>query len=122
MRPYTENNAVTRHRGFLGNAIRVGGAVARQHAAAVRRQQIASARAQRERERDLRRRAWADRQNQIANGAIEAEALNADLVEQIDELRTLLASALRDAKPLDFNSLRRQVDETPFDAGGFAAR
>src|SRR5262249_26750508 len=120
IRPYTEGNPVTRHRNFLSQAIRVSGAVARQHAAAVRREQVASARAQRERERELRRRALADRQSYLANRASEAETLNEDLIEQVDELRTLLTTALRDAKPLNFGLLKWQPDETPFDAGRLA--
>src|SRR5438067_5719958 len=103
-------------RSTYGHIVRAGRGVAR-YQAGVARQNAAR---QRERQREARRQAVAERRDYVASRAAEAEALNADLEEQGHELKTLLVVGLRDATPLDFDSLKHERDCTPFAPGTLA--
>lgn len=101
-------------RSFLSTALRVGNAVARQHAAAVRLQAAAEARAAREQEREQRRQAMDDKRRRLQHSELEAKRLNDDLTEQINELTSLLSVARGSAGFLNFEALKYEVDEQPF--------
>jgi restriction system protein len=111
---------VSQRRSFLSTVVKVGAAAARQHAAAQRRQAAATTRALRERARDVRRQVALDRLDQRVHQEREVDALNADLVEQIDDLATLLSAGLGAAEPLDFASLKHEPETGPLNPGKLA--
>ena len=90
------------------------------YAAAQRRAAAAAARATREAERERRRLAALERKHHLEDRQAEVDSLNNDLAEQVHELGTLLASGLDAAAPLDFGSLKREPDQTPFQPGKLA--
>jgi restriction system protein len=82
-----------------------------------RRRAAAVARATREAEREKRRLQASHRQQHLGSRQTQTDALNADLAEQIEEFKTLLASGLASAVPLDFDSLKHSTDSSPFQPG-----
>jgi restriction system protein len=90
------------------------------YAAAQRRAAAAAVRAKREAEREQRRLAALERKHHLEDRQAEVDGLNNDLAEQVHELGTLLHSGLDAAAPLDFGSLKRAPDQTPFQPGKLA--
>src|SRR5262245_48443885 len=105
-----------RHSG-LYTALRAGERVARQVAAAQRRQAAATARAQREAVRAALLQRAMERQRHVGNRQAQVEQLNRDLADQLEELGGLLSSGLASAQPLSFDDLKHEPDKTPFDPG-----
>ena len=102
-------------RSFLSTAIRVGEAVARQHAAAQRRQGAAEARATRESAREQLRRAFDSKRQLQLDATRQVEQLNSAVSAQIDALTSLLASGINATGPLDFERLKFADPEPPFE-------
>src|SRR5262245_44060948 len=100
---------MSRRRGGLSAALRFGGKVAQQIAAAQRRDAAvqrrgatAVSRANREAERERRRLEVLERRQHLGNRQSQVDSLNADLAEQGEELSCLLRSSLTAIEPLAF--------------------
>lgn len=111
---------VSRHRSLLSSIIKAGAAAARQQGVNARRQAVATARALRESEREARRKAVGDRRSYMQGRAGEAEALNAVLNQQLEDLNTVLAVGLAEAGRLELDSLKRLPDNKSFAPGKLA--
>src|SRR5205814_635497 len=110
-------STMPRRSGFLHTALKVSNAVARQYVANARREAVAAARVLREQEREARRQRTLDRLNHSRDGAQAAELLNIGIAEQIDELTSLLSACLATGGALDFATLKREPDISPFNPG-----
>jgi restriction system protein len=118
---------MSRRHGFVYHLIKAGEKAARQQAVAERRRQAAIGRAERDRQRFLRQAAALDKQQQreaerqhVRDQEQEVETLNTALEEQVDALKSLLASGLATARPLDFSSLKKKPEPLTFQPGQLA--
>ena len=71
-------------------------------------------------ERQEREKAQAARAHSIWSGEQQADRLNASLAEKMTDLASILADGINDAGPLDFDSLKEEVQSVPFKPGALA--
>jgi restriction system protein len=111
---------MARRSGFLHAVVKASEAAARQHAVAQRQQAVAAARLTRERARQGRQQLALEHGAYVLHQAGQADTLNADLAEQIDELTTLLSSVAATTDAFDFATLKHEPDTTQFNPGKLA--
>jgi restriction system protein len=111
---------MARRHGTFYSVMKAGAPLARQHAAAQRRNAAASARAERERARLQKVSAALARGEYMEGQAQEAEALNDALAQSMEELKNILPTGVNTAGLFDFAAMKRQVVATPFQPGDLA--